>query len=81
MNVKNLCIKAKEASRKLALVDTPTKDKALRAMAKSLVKNIRSILEANSKDVRSARSKDVSSAFLERLTLSRPRIEAMARKA
>jgi len=72
-------MRAKAASRKLALIDTNTKNKALRGMAAALLENKAVILKANMKDLKSAGSKGMPSAFMDRLTLSGAGIEAMAR--
>ena len=45
--VKNICEKAKEASRLLALVDTKVKNRALEAMAAALKKNASYITREN----------------------------------
>ena len=77
--IKVLCEKAKAASRKLAVVDTRTKDRALQSMAKALLKKKTLILKANLKDLKLAKAKGFSSALIDRLTLSSARIDAMAR--
>ena len=67
---------AKEVSKKAAL-DTELKNKALKAMAESLVANADEILEANSADLQKAKG-TVSDVMLDRLALSKERIKGMA---
>jgi glutamate-5-semialdehyde dehydrogenase len=62
----------------LALVDTKTKDRALVAMGRALVKNASFILKENAKDLKTARKKGLAGALVDRLTLGRERIAAMA---
>ena len=76
--ITDLCRRAKKASRELALVDTKTKDRALRAMAAALVRRSARIIAANAKDLRAARSAGMSGALVDRLRLDGPRIKAMA---
>ena len=78
-DIKILCEKSKAASRKLALLDARSKNKALEGMAAALLKKKALILKANLKDLKFAKSKGFSSALIDRLTLSSPRIDAMAR--
>ena len=77
--IKILCEKSKTTSRKLALLDTRSKNNVLEAMAAALLKKKALILKANLKDLKFAKSKGFSSALMDRLTLSSPRIDAMAR--
>ena len=77
-SVKNICEKAKKASRLLALVDTKTKNKALVAMAGALRKNAAYIIRENQKDIALAGTKGLSAALIDRLTLSEKRIASMA---
>ena len=61
----------------VAMQSTDKKRQALEAMAKALVDNTQSILEANAKDVEEARSY-IGEVMLDRLYLSEQRIKAMA---
>ena len=70
--------KAKEASFFLANVSSNLKNKALESMAQSLIINSDFILEANSADVKNAKEKGISGALVDRLTLTKKRIEAMS---
>ncbi len=70
-------IRAKEAKRELALIDTDGKNRALKAMADSLLLHADEILAANKIDIDSARG-SVSDVMIDRLTLTPERIKAMA---
>ena len=69
---------ARRAARTLALASTATKDRALTAAAASLRSNAATILAENAKDVADMRKSSGSAAFVDRLTLTEARIEAMA---
>lgn len=73
--------RARAAGRRLALAHTEQKNTALIALAKIVRASRSAILEANAQDLDRARSHGRAGAFLERLTLSETRIEAMARSA
>lgn len=73
--------RARAAGRRLALAHTEQKNTALIALAKIVRASRSAILEANARDLDRARSHGRAGAFLERLTLSETRIEAMARSA
>lgn len=77
-NIINIAKKAKEASYELAVLDTKTKDRVLRSMAKDLVAFSGTIKKANEKDVKLARKNRRSNAFLDRLILTDKRIASMA---
>jgi glutamate-5-semialdehyde dehydrogenase len=70
---------ARMAARALALAPAETKNAALRAMAAALRADARIIAQENEADLATARTKDLKSSFLDRLTLTPERIEAMAR--
>ncbi len=69
---------ARAAARVLALSSTKTRNEAMHQMARGLEEKTAALLEANRADVERARSRGVTRAFLDRLTLTEPRIEAMA---
>lgn len=77
-DVRGLCRKAKEASRRMAVIDSDTKDKALRGMAGALLSNASYIIARNREDVESARKANLSNALVDRLTLNEKRIKSMA---
>jgi glutamate-5-semialdehyde dehydrogenase len=70
---------ARAAARTLALATTEQKNAALRAMARLIRQNSNEILTANAIDLDLARSKNLKPSFVDRLTLSPSRIEAMAK--
>jgi glutamate-5-semialdehyde dehydrogenase len=69
---------ARAAARALATVPREAKDQALRAAADALRAQRTTILEANARDVGAARERGLRPALLDRLTLDRAAIEAMA---
>ena len=69
---------AREAARLLALCSTRTKNEALQQMARGLEEKTAAILEANRADLERTRATGATRAFLDRLTLTDARIEAMA---
>lgn len=68
---------AREAARVLALTPTRVRNEALLAMARSLEEKAQALLEANRADLERARSHGATRAFLDRLTLTEPRVEEM----
>ena len=80
-HLQDMALRAKKAARQLALYDTGTKRRALHAMAQALESNIPAILQANSRDVELARENGVREAMIDRLTLTKERILAMAQGA
>ena len=72
------CAAAKSAARTLASAPTENKNRALAAIASGLVESVDSILAANAGDLADERAQGLSSALVDRLTLSRERIESMA---
>ncbi len=77
MTTQELLIKAKAAKAELGLVSTEKINEALNAMADALVKNTDNILKENEKDIENARG-TVSDVMIDRLSLSKERIEGMA---
>ncbi len=70
--------RARRAARRLALAPAEVKDAALRAMAAALRADAPAILEANALDVAAVAREGALASFIDRLTLDRKRIEAMA---
>ena len=70
--------KAKEASRKLLLLDAGTKNNALLAIAEELIVRKEEIKEANRTDLENGKKAGLSFALLDRLELTDSRIEGMA---
>ncbi|HHE41852.1 MAG TPA: gamma-glutamyl-phosphate reductase, partial [Dehalococcoidia bacterium] len=69
---------AKDSTKRLAVLPSLTKNRALRAVAAALRENQREILDANEEDYAEARASGMSEAMLDRLLLTPARIEAMA---
>jgi glutamate-5-semialdehyde dehydrogenase len=69
---------ARAAAHRLALASTEQKNRALSLLARDLRDSTAAILAANQKDLEAARSAGQGGAFVERLTLTRARVAAMA---
>ena len=70
---------AKAAAAKLSLAEPEAKNAALRAAAAAIRANEAAIRAANARDMEAARAKGLTPAMLDRLELTPPRIEAMAK--
>lgn len=70
---------ARSAAHALALASTAQKNAALTAMAQNIRTASADILAANAADVADAAAREVKGSFLDRLTLTPARIEAMAK--
>ena len=77
-SVEEVCRCAKRAARTLATLDTSVKNAALESIAQALQASTQEIEEANRADVAAAREAGLSAALIDRLTLDRRRIDAMA---
>jgi glutamate-5-semialdehyde dehydrogenase len=73
-----LAARAKAAARVLSLAPAGQKNRALEAMERAIHANAAAILAANAEDVAEARSAGMTGAFLDRLTLTPARVDAMA---
>ena len=73
-----LGLKAKAASRVMARLSQNDKNNALLAVADALVANAAPIIEANSIDMDNAKKNGMSEALLDRLLLTKERLEDMA---
>ncbi|MCI3951075.1 MAG: glutamate-5-semialdehyde dehydrogenase, partial [Burkholderiales bacterium] len=69
---------ARAAARRMARADTGTKNRALATMAETIVRSERQLLDANARDVEAARKKKLDPASIDRLTLDKRTIAAMA---
>ncbi|HXG02892.1 MAG TPA: glutamate-5-semialdehyde dehydrogenase [Candidatus Binatia bacterium] len=69
---------ARAAARTLALTPSRVRNDALLAMARALEERTGALLEANRADVERARAGGAARAFLDRLTLTEPRVQEMA---
>lgn len=77
-SVTEVCRQARAAGRRLAAVDTGTKDAALHAIADALATRSAEILEANARDLAAGRESGLSSALMDRLRLDEPRLAGIA---
>src|ERR1700683_4913287 len=73
-----LATRARAAARVLALASPAQKNKALDAIERAIRSHADEILAANVEDVTEARTSGATSAFIDRLTLTQGRIDAMA---
>lgn len=78
VTVEEQAIAAKAGAKKLALLTTAEKNEALLAVAEYLEKEYEAILAANEKDMKAGEEKGFDAAFLDRLKLTRGRIEDFA---
>ena len=76
--VERKCIKAKEASRSLAVLGTASKDKALMLMADLFEKQSGLLKSENARDLEAAKAAGIGSAMLKRLELTDKKINQMA---
>lgn len=79
MDLREIGLKAKNASREIGTLSTRKKNEILTACADALMDSAAYILEENKKDVSDARSKDMAEHMLDRLLLTEFRIEEMAK--
>src|SRR5437016_8167415 len=73
-----LAAATRAAARVLSLASGQQKNRALEAMERAIRTNAAAILAANAEDVAEARGAGMTGAFLDRLTLTQARIDAMA---
>jgi glutamate-5-semialdehyde dehydrogenase len=76
--VTDLAHAAKAAARKLAAVDSATKNRALHAIADALEARTAEILEANARDLEAGRQSGLSPALMDRLALDEQRVRGIA---
>ena len=69
---------ARAAARVLALAPPEQKDRALEAIERAIRSHAAKILAANAEDVAEVKAGGATSAFLDRLTLTQSRVDAMA---
>lgn len=72
------CTLARAAAQKLISVETTVKDAALDAIANALIARADEIIAANDKDIAAAKEKGTRQAMIDRLTLTKERIEGIA---
>ncbi len=76
--LESLGVRAKRAAEVLAHLDPASKNLGLRAAAEALQKNADEIIAANQIDVKNAREKGLKESLIDRLLLTRDRIDKMA---
>ena len=69
---------ARQAARRLAALDTRTKNRALRTIADRLLANQATILAANVRDVEAGLAAGLSEALIDRLLITPPRLQGIA---
>jgi glutamate-5-semialdehyde dehydrogenase len=74
----DLAAQASAAARMLSLAPPEQKNRALAAMERAIRANAPAILAANAEDVTDARASGMTGSFLDRLTLTPARVDAMA---
>jgi glutamate-5-semialdehyde dehydrogenase len=74
----DLAARARAAARVLSLASPEQKNRALSAMERAIHAHAPEILAANAEDVAEARVGGTTSAFIDRLTLTQGRVDAMA---
>src|SRR3954452_12782705 len=77
-SVTDLALAAKAAARRLAAIDSATKNGALTAIADALEARLPEIVAANALDLAAGRESGLSSALIDRLTLDEARIHGIA---
>ncbi|MGE4427925.1 MAG: gamma-glutamyl-phosphate reductase, partial [Solirubrobacteraceae bacterium] len=79
--VEEIARRARLAGRRLAAVDTATKDAALHAIADALLEREAEILEANALDLEAGRASGLDAALMDRLALDGGRLAGIAQQA
>src|SRR3954453_19366723 len=74
----DLAARARAAARLLSLASAEQKNQALDAMERAIRANAAAILAANAEDVTEARGGGATTAFIDRLTLTPARVDAIA---
>lgn len=77
--IEKICKEAKDASKNLASLSSKEKKEILLAMSNSLKNSIEDILLENKKDLEEGIEKKLSPAFIDRLRLTKERIEEMSK--
>jgi glutamate-5-semialdehyde dehydrogenase len=77
--VRTKCAAAKQASRALVRLSTEVKNDALQAIAEGLLARAEEILAANARDIEAGRASGLDAPSLDRLLLTRAKLEEIAR--
>ncbi|MBT3827139.1 MAG: glutamate-5-semialdehyde dehydrogenase [Nitrosomonadales bacterium] len=75
--MRNLGVNARNASHRLSYVTSKQKNMFLELLAKSLEKNQKNIIKANSLDLLEANKRKLDAAFIDRMTLTESNIRSM----
>ena len=78
MNLIEIGMKAKLASREIAMLNTEKKNEVLGVCAEALLSNMDAILAANKRDLETAEEKNMPKNLQDRLMLNKERVAAMA---
>jgi len=78
MNLTEILKNAKSASFDIASAGTEVKNNVLRCIPKKLSEHLNDILSANKTDIENAKANGMSQSMLDRLTLTKERIEAIS---
>lgn len=78
VSVRFIAEKAKEASRRMALLSAEAKNELLLKIAGGILQNTAQILKANAKDMAAGRKEHLAAGLLDRLLLTKDRVKAMA---
>lgn len=76
--IQELGIRVKKAKAEIALASSADKNRVLLAIAKKLREQVTEILEANQRDVDAAQENGISGTMIDRLSLSKSRVDAIA---
>lgn len=77
--MEKIATEAKSAAEKTGVLDSPAKNRALRAIASEILKKKDKIFRENGKDTSEAEKKKMAPALIDRLVIDGKRVEAMAR--
>lgn len=75
MDIKQVCVKAGEASIRMAELDGAAKNMALSAIAHALVENKHKLVAANNEDMKRSREENLAEPLLKRLKFDEKKIE------
>ncbi len=75
----NICKKAKESTKSMALLDEKTKNNILLEVKNLIILNIKNILQANAIDVENAKRNQLEASKIDRLILNEGKILAIAK--
>lgn len=77
--IKDIALRARAASRKMAVASTEQKNKILHSIADKLISNKEQIQKENAKDVEAAAAKGLSAAMIDRLKIGDATIQSMVK--